>query len=325
MSDLGGMAGVSYCNRGVKILLAVLVVVFFFPLTATASEADEATGIPSWSWLVILFAFSFLLGIIAIMTGLGGGVLFVPIVSGFFPFHLDFVRGTGLVVALAGAIAASPGLLKKGLANIRLALPMALVASIFSILGAVVGLSLPTKIVQVALGATIIGIVIVMSLVKASGLSRSPKPDFLSRILGIYGIYYEESLDKNISWNVQRTPVALFLFVIIGFLAGMFGMGAGWANVPVLNLVLGAPLKVSVASSLLILTVNGTAASWVYLNRGAVLPIVSIPAVAGIMLGTQIGVRVLAKARIQILRWVVVGILLLAGARSLLRGLSLWV
>jgi uncharacterized membrane protein YfcA len=179
--------------------------------------------------------------------------------------------------------------------------------------------------VQIALGATIVGIVIVMFFAKASGVSGSNKPDYLSQTLGIYGVYYEESLDKNISWNVHRTPLALLLFVIIGFLAGMFGMGAGWANVPVLNLVLGAPLKISVASSLLILTVNGTAASWVYINRGALLPLVSIPAVAGIMLGTQIGVRVLARARIQILRWIVIGVLLLAGVRSLLRGLSLWV
>jgi uncharacterized membrane protein YfcA len=90
----------------------------------------------------------------------------VPIVSGFFPFHLDFVRGAGLLVALSGALAAGPGLLKRNLANLRLALPVALIASSAAIVGAMVGLALPTHIVQTLLGATIIFIVIIMASAK---------------------------------------------------------------------------------------------------------------------------------------------------------------
>lgn len=70
---------------------------------------------PWWFWPVTLLFFCFILGIIAVMAGVGGGVLFVPLVSGFFPFHLDFVRGAGLLVALAGALAAGPGLLRRNL------------------------------------------------------------------------------------------------------------------------------------------------------------------------------------------------------------------
>ncbi|HEC96654.1 MAG TPA: sulfite exporter TauE/SafE family protein, partial [Nitrospirae bacterium] len=74
-------------------------------------------------WPAILFVFTFFLGILAVVAGVGGGVLFVPIVSSFFPFNLDFVRGAGLLVALTGALSAGPGLLKRGLADLRLALP----------------------------------------------------------------------------------------------------------------------------------------------------------------------------------------------------------
>ena len=74
----------------------------------------------------MLFVFCFVLGILAVMAGVGGGVLYVPLISGFFPFHIDFVRGAGLMVALAGALAAGPGLLRRNLANLRLALPVAL-------------------------------------------------------------------------------------------------------------------------------------------------------------------------------------------------------
>jgi len=117
---------------------------------------------PWWAWPLILFIVTFLMGIVAVLGGVGGGVLFVPIIGGFFPFHIDFVRGAGLLVALAGALAAGPGLLKKGMADLRLALPVALIASSCAIVGAMIGLALPAKVVNIALGGTILGIVAIM-------------------------------------------------------------------------------------------------------------------------------------------------------------------
>src|SRR5574340_1696005 len=125
---------------------------------APVAPAASAGAMPWWAWPLILFVVTFLMGIVAVLGGVGGGVLFVPIIGGFFPFHLDFVRGAGLLVALAGALAAGPGLLRKGLADLRLAIPVALIASSCAIVGAMIGLALPTRVVQVALGVTILGI-----------------------------------------------------------------------------------------------------------------------------------------------------------------------
>lgn len=291
---------------------------------AAASGVVSGSSLAWWVWLVLLFGFTFAIGMIAVVSGVGGGVLFVPIVGGFFPFHLDFVRGAGLMVALAGALSAGPGLLRLGLANLRLALPAALVGSISSVFGAIVGLLLPADQIQIALGVAITAISVFMILSRRAEFPNVAEPDFLSRALGINGRYYEESLQKTVLWQTHRTPLALLLFVGIGFMGGMFGLGAGWANVPVLNLVLGAPLKVAVATSGVILAVNGTAAAWVYLNKGAVLALITIPSVAGIMIGTRIGVRILSRAKVRSVRITVIAILLLSGIRSLLKGLGLW-
>src|SRR5574340_288954 len=123
--------------------------------SAHAGTAAPDTGIAWWLWPAGLFVACFLMGIVAVPAGIGGGTLFVPIVGSFFPFHLDFVRGAGLLVALASALAAGPALLRSGLGNLRLALPLAVLASASSIAGAMVGLALPVNIVQVALGLTI--------------------------------------------------------------------------------------------------------------------------------------------------------------------------
>lgn len=270
-----------------------------------------------------LFVVCFVLGIVAVPAGVGGGVLFVPIVAGFFPFHLDFVRGAGLLVALASALAASSGLLRIGLANLRLALPISLLVAVSQIGGAMLGLMLPSSIAQTTLGVLILGIVALMWMAKKSDIPDVPVADTLSVALGICGIYHDTARRRDVEWKVHRTPVALAAFIIIGMLAGMFGLGAGWANVPTLNLLMGAPLKVAAGTSSLVLSMTSSAA-WVYINQGAIMPIVAAPSIVGMMLGARIGARLLHVVQASAIRRLAIGLLLIAGVRALLKGLGIW-
>ncbi len=277
-----------------------------------------------WWWPLALFCVCFVLGMIAVPAGVGGGVLFVPLIGGFFPFHLDFVRSAGLLVALAGALAAGPGLLRAGLADLRLALPLALVASATSIVGALVGLALPVAIVQTALGIAILCIVVVMWSAQRSEFPLVEKSDWLSQALRIHGVFHDASHGRAIEWRVHRTPLGIVLFAFIGLLAGMFGLGAGWANVPALNLVMGAPLRLSAGTSGLILSIVDTSAAWVYINKGALLAMVAAPSVLGMMLGARIGARLLQIVDAAIIRRMVIGILVFAGLRALGQGTGIW-
>ena len=126
------------------------------------------------------------------------------------------------------------------------------------------------------------------------------------------------------AWRVRRTATAFFAFAGIGVLAGMFGLGAGWANVPVFNLLMGVPLKLSVGTSGFLLSVSDTSAAWIYINRGAVLPMLVAPSIIGVMLGAKIGARLLRVAPAAAIRRVVIGLLFVAGTRALLKGLGLW-
>lgn len=155
------------------------------------------------------------------------------------------------------------------------------------------------------------------------GTDGASRDDALSRALRLHGVYTEETTGKEVNWSVHRTPLGLALFVIVGLVAGMFGLGAGWANVPVLNLVMGVPLKISVATSNFLLSIAGTSAAWVYINRGCVLPLMVAPSIIGIMLGARIGARLLRRARPVYVRWIVIGLLFFAGLKSLTKGLGL--
>ena len=105
----------------------------------------------------------------------------------------------------------------------------------------------------------------------------------------------------------------------------MFGLGAGFANVPALNLLMAAPLKVAVGSSALIISIINSSAAWVYIHRGAVLPLLVVPSILGVMLGSRLGARLLETVPARHVRWLVIVVMLVAGIRALLRGTGLWI
>jgi uncharacterized protein len=294
-------------------------------LAQSAQAAGEtAAGTPWWVWPAALFVACFLMGIVAVPAGIGGGTLFVPIIGGFFPFHLDFVRGAGLLVALASALSAAPMLMRGGLASLRLALPLAVLASASSIGGALLGLALPVAAVQTALGVIVLGIVGLMLVAKKSEFPQVRAPDALGTALALHGVFIDGATGRRIDWRVHRTGTGLVVFLGIGVLAGMFGIGAGWANVPALNLLMGVPLKVAAGTSGLVLSLVDSAAAWVYVNKGAVLPMIAVPSVVGMMLGAKVGARLLHVLSGTVIRRLVIGVLLFAGMRALLKGLGLW-
>jgi uncharacterized membrane protein YfcA len=161
-----------------------------------------------------------------------------------------------------------------------------------------------------------------MAIARKSDNPEVAKADALSTALRMHGVYHDPFSGRDIEWKVHRTPQGLALFVLIGVLGGMFGIGAGWANVPALNLVMGVPLKVSIGTSSVILSIANSAAAWIYLNHGAMLAIIAVPSMLGMMWGSTIGVGLLSRTNVAVIRKVVIVLLLLAGLRALLKGLG---
>ena len=106
-----------------------------------------------------------------------------------------------------------------------------------------------------ALGLAILAIAAVTVRAKRAELPEVARPNRLAQVFGLHREFHDPATGRTAAWRVHRTPADLVAFGGIGMLAGMFGLGAGWANVPVRNLVLGAPLKVSVATSGLVLAI----------------------------------------------------------------------
>lgn len=283
--------------------------------------------VPCFFWVIFLFLFTFAIGILAPLAGVGGGVVFVPLITAFSPFNIDYIRGVGIIVALTSALSSVPTTMNRGLASLKIVVPLAIVANVTAILGSSFGIFVSNVFpegkyyIVLALGILLFIVLAVMTFSQRVEFPEVRKVDAISKRLGLRGSWYEPSLDEEVEYASTNFHVALPLFGIIGFMAGMFGLGAGWASVPILNLIMGLPIRVAVSTSMLLISINASAAAWVYIAKGAVLSILVVPSILGMTLGSRISALLVLRVRPRTIRIAVMGIILIAGVLNVYKGL----
>ncbi len=278
----------------------------------------------------IFLVISIFIGIVAVLGGVGGAVVFTPLMMGFTPINSFVIRATGLLVAMAGSLVAARPFLNRGLANIRLLLVAGVPYAVFAVIGALLAGYLEETagdtgdaIIRLALGVLMLGISgLILFAGKRVEYPEVTKVDGITERLALATSYYEESLRKVVSYKIARAPVGIVLFCFVGFISGLFGLGAGWAMVPTLNLVMLAPLKVAAASSKVLIGIGDTAAVWPYMMDGAIFALFAVPCVLGMVIGTVIGAKIMLRVKVGFVRWLVILLMCGAGVKSVLDGIT---
>jgi uncharacterized membrane protein YfcA len=304
-----------------------------FNLNDAAGPAAPVPGMNPATFCLVLFGVTTVIGVIAVLGGTGGGVMFTPLMMGFTPINSYIIRATGLFVALSGSLIAARPFLRKGLANIKLLLFAAVPYTVFAVTGAILAGYINatmgktgSAIVNLVLGCLVVLIALLMLLGgKGVEYPEAKKVDSFSERLALSASYWERSLGKVVNYKIARAPVGILLFCFVGVISGLFGVGAGWAMVPVLNMALFAPVKVAVASSKVLIGIGDTGAIWPYLLNGAVFPLFVIPSIAGVAAGTTIGAKIMPSVKASFIRWLVVFILLASGGKLVFDGLRIFI
>jgi uncharacterized membrane protein YfcA len=283
-----------------------------------------------WSIIAISLGLSILIAIVAVLGGVGGGVLFTPLMLGFTSMDTLLIRSTGLVVAMFSGLVSSGPFMRKGLADIRVVFYCAVPIIVGGYLGAQSAIELAHKmgdtgdaLVRLLLGAILIFIALMFVL----GGSRMDYPvpkriDRLSEWLHLKSSYYEESLKKTVHYQPVRPVIGIFLFLIVGYTGGFFGLGGGWAVVPVLNMVMAVPLKVAAASSGVLLAMGNAAAIWPYIIGGSLIAVFAAPWMIGQVIGGILGAHILASINASFVRNILIVLLFLTSLKLLARGIE---
>lgn len=315
----------------VKIWKSIAIsVILILLLSNPVMAADQQLGMSPGVFFAVFLIICIIIGIVAVLGGVGGGVVFTPLMMGFTPFDTYIIRATGLFVAMAGALVAARPFLRRGLANVRLLFFAAVPYSTFAVIGALLAGYVKAAMgevgdyyVKLTLGILVIGIALLILFGgKRVEYPEVKKVDRFSERMALAMAYWEESLGRVVDYKVTKAPIGILLFCGVGLISGMFGLGAGWAMVPVFNLVMLTPLKVAAACSKVLIGVGDTAAVWPYIMGGGIFPLFAVPCMIGLIVGTIIGAKIMIKVKAGFVRYIIIAVMFGSGIKLIQSGIS---
>ncbi len=259
-------------------------------------------------------------GALGSLLGLGGGTFIVPILTLAFGLDVRLAIGASVISVIAGSAAASPRYLDQGFANLRVAVTLEVATVSGAVGGALLAGHLSARTLYIVFG-TVLAFSAVQMLRNRQELSGLAVPgDRIADVLTLHGNVTDGQRQR--AYRVTRTATGLTMMTAAGAVSGLLGIGSGAMKVPAMDLAMRLPIKVSTATSNLMIGVTGAASAVVYLQRGDVVPALAAAVAIGTVIGARLGSRLLAGVRTTTLRAVFLVVLLVISVQMLLRGLA---
>jgi uncharacterized membrane protein YfcA len=268
---------------------------------------------------LILLVGGVVAGLIGALTGLGGGVIIVPLLTIVCQVDMRYAIGAALVSVIATSSGSAAAYVKEGWSNIRVGMFLEVATTLGAVSGAFVAIWLRPDLLAVIFGLVLL-ISAWLSFRPKREESNSQHPDSIATYLKMNGTYPTESGMQ--SYYPQHVPLGWCVMYIAGVLSGLLGIGSGALKVLAMDQVMGLPFKVSTTTSNFMIGVTAAASAGIYLSRGYIDPGLAMPIVIGVLLGAAIGTRVLAHAKVNVLRLIFSVVIVLLALQMIYGGLT---
>lgn len=253
------------------------------------------------TFTLCLWLGSFGAGLIGALTGLGGGVVIVPLLTLLFAVDIRYAAGASLVSVIATSSGAAAAYVREGYSNIRIGMLLEIATTIGALVGAHAAGMLPTSTI-----AVVFGVVLLVSAVTSHTADEAEpsdsQPDPLAVRLRLDGDY--PTATGRVAYRVRRVPLGFGLMSLAGLLSGLLGIGSGAVKVLAMDRAMRLPFKVSTTTSNFMIGVTAAAGAGVYLRQGYIDPALAMPVVLGVLPGAMLGSRILGGAKPKVLRLV---------------------
>ena len=265
----------------------------------------------------LIFLGSLLAGFLGSLTGLGGGVVVVPLLTLAFGVDIRYAIGASLVSVIATSSGAAAAYVREGFSNIRVGMFLEVATTIGAITGAVVAAYLKLSWI-----AIIFGLVLLYSAYESlqshTDMRGPSQPDRLASLLRMDGSFPTSQGMR--AYHVSNVPAGFGLMFSAGVLSGVLGIGSGAVKVLAMDRAMKLPFKVSITTSNFMIGVTAAASAGVYLNRGYIDPGLAMPVMLGVLGGSLVGARLLAGAKVKVLRIVFSTVVALLGLEMIFNG-----
>ncbi len=272
-------------------------------------------------WLIAAIAFTGFLGAgMGTMVGMGGGTFMVPVLAVVLGVDLRAAIAAGAICVVLNSLQGSSVYLKQGMVNLKLAMVLQISTVIAAVVGALVVIFAPVNALKVVFGMVLVLTVVAMVLQPKGRKSVASGPD----PFGLEASYDRPSAPGTRHYVPQKVRSGIGLNSLAGLTAGMLGIGGGAVQVPIMNSVMRVPLRAAVATSTFMVGLTALVSALIYTGSGLVDAAVTVPAMAGIVVGAQMGSTVGTKVPVDTIRMMLIVVLVVLGAAMVGDGFGVW-
>lgn len=250
---------------------------------------------------LILFLGACLAGFLGSLTGLGGGVVIIPLLTLGFGVDMRYAIGAALVTSIASSSGAAAAYIKEGITNVRIGMFLEIATTTGAVGGAIVAMYLDKMYIAIIFGCVLIFSAIRSISKKDDNIDYAAPGDKLGATLKLNGSYPTRD-GQVVKYNVHNVVGGYLLMSLAGVLSGLLGIGSGALKVLAMDSTMKIPFKVSTTTSNFMVGVTAAASAVIYLQRGYIDPGLAMPIVVGVLLGAFFGSRILPKTNVKKLR-----------------------
>ena len=262
------------------------------------------------AFTLILLVSAYLAGLLGSLTGLGGGVVVIPVLTLGFGVDFHYAIGAALVASIATSSGSGSAYVKEGITNIRLGMFLEIATTIGAVVGAIIAVWLNNSAIAIIYGCV---------LILTAAMQQRRKSDHdgvvgsdLARRLKLFGTWPQRDGSMK-AYQLRGVGGGFSVMLLAGVLSGILGIGSGVLKVIAMDGIMKVPFKVSTTTSNFMMGVTACASAVVYIQRGNIVPGIACPVLIGVLFGALTGARLLKNLDVRLLRQIFcIAILLVA-------------
>ena len=269
------------------------------------------------AFTLILLAASYCAGLLGSLTGLGGGVVVIPVLTLCFGVDFHYAVGAALVASIATSSGSGSAYVKEGVTNIRLGMFLEIATTIGAVCGAAVAIYLNSSTIAIIYGSV---------LVLTAAMQQRRKSDHD----GVVGSEMARRLKLFSSWpqkdgtmkhyQLRHVGGGFSVMYVAGVLSGILGIGSGVLKVIAMDGIMKVPFKVSTTTSNFMMGVTACASAVIYVQRGNIVPGMACPVMIGVLFGALTGAKLLKRLDVRLLRRIFCIVILMVAANMIYQG-----
>lgn len=268
--------------------------------------------------LIVLFG-AFLAGLLGSLTGLGGGVIIIPLLTLGLGVDIHYAIGASIISVIATSSGSAAAYVREGITNIRIGMFLEVATTASAIVGVVIASYIKADYIVVIFGFILLFSAIMM-LKKKVDHSNNEKTSVLANYFKLNGSYPVNGQQQP--YAVHHVVGGFAMMFIAGVLSGLLGIGSGALKVIGMDNIMKIPFKVSTTTSNFMIGVTAAASALVYLHKGQIDPTIAMPVTIGVITGATIGAKILIKTKTDKLKIVFAIVVTFLALQMIYKGLT---